>query len=191
MQVSHLFSLCRLLRALARLRDNIGQANASISRRFSALFRSAKFRFALPLAYNLPCCGTFIQSGVGGGHPRPLGSLASGLALSARNVAPAKSRCAVAGAGNAIGGLAAGNLHYRRFTDLPQSGGSPTDFRQERPPCRFAKSPHSLPVALALFAFCLRPSRLHTIAFLTANDPMPHSQIAFGHTLWSRPPPSA
>jgi hypothetical protein len=54
-----------------------------------------------------------------------------------------------------------------------------------------AKSPHSLPVALALLAFCLRPSRLHTIAFLTANDPMPHGQIAFGHTLWSRPPPSA
>jgi hypothetical protein len=54
-----------------------------------------------------------------------------------------------------------------------------------------AKSTHNLPVALALLAFCLRPSRPHPIAFLTANDPMPHRQVAFGHTLWSRPPPSA
>jgi hypothetical protein len=55
----------------------------------------------------------------------------------------------------------------------------------------FAKSPHSLPVALALAAFCLRPQRLHTIAFLTANDPMPCRHIAYSHLLWSRPPPSA
>lgn len=54
-----------------------------------------------------------------------------------------------------------------------------------------AKSPHSSPVALALLAFYLRPSRLHTIAFLTANDPMPRRQIAYSHLLWSRPPPSA
>ena len=54
-----------------------------------------------------------------------------------------------------------------------------------------AKASHGLPVALALLAFCLRPMRLHTVAFLTANDPMPQSQIAFGRTLWSRPPPSA
>lgn len=55
----------------------------------------------------------------------------------------------------------------------------------------FAKSPQSLPVALAILAFCLRPSRLRTIAFLTANDPKPRRQIAYSHTLWSRPPPSA
>lgn len=54
-----------------------------------------------------------------------------------------------------------------------------------------AKSPHSLPAALALLAFCLRPSRLHTIAFLTTGVAMPRRQVAYSHTLWSRPPPSA
>ena len=54
-----------------------------------------------------------------------------------------------------------------------------------------AKSPHSPPPALALLAFCMRPSRLYTIAFLTAGEATPRQQVAYSHTLWSRPPPSA
>jgi hypothetical protein len=52
------------------------------------------------------------------------------------------------------------------------------------------QSLHTLPVALALLALCARTLHLHTIALLTINEAMPRHQIAFGHTLWSRPPPS-
>ena len=54
-----------------------------------------------------------------------------------------------------------------------------------------AKSPHSLPVALALLASYLRPQRLRTIAILTAVEATPRQQVAYSHTLRSRPPPSA
>ena len=50
---------------------------------------------------------------------------------------------------------------------------------------------HRPPAALALLAFFATPTRLRTIAFLTADQWHPHREIAHLHTLWSRPPPSA
>lgn len=50
---------------------------------------------------------------------------------------------------------------------------------------------HPLPVALALLFFSYRPLRLHTFAFLSGDESMPHQAAACARTLWSRPPPAA
>ena len=48
-----------------------------------------------------------------------------------------------------------------------------------------------LPLALALLVLCPRPSRLRTIAFLTAEKLVPSRQTERQPLLWSRPPPAA
>jgi hypothetical protein len=48
-----------------------------------------------------------------------------------------------------------------------------------------------LPLALALIVLCPRPSRVHTIAFLTADKLAPRRQTDYQHLLWPRPPPAA
>ncbi len=50
---------------------------------------------------------------------------------------------------------------------------------------------HILPLALALLLLCPRPSRVRTIAFLTAERLTPSRQTAYQPLLWSRPPPAA
>lgn len=54
-----------------------------------------------------------------------------------------------------------------------------------------AAPPSILPVALALLAFCMRPSRPRIVTFLSAETAVSCRQVAAGRALWSRPPPSA
>ena len=53
-----------------------------------------------------------------------------------------------------------------------------------------AKSPHSLPVGLALLAFCAWHSCPRVVTLLSAGMVMPRQQVAAERALWSRPPPS-
>lgn len=50
------------------------------------------------------------------------------------------------------------------------------------------QSTHPLPLALLIFS--LPPLRLHTIAFLSTDESLPHQHPAYARTLWSRPPPA-
>lgn len=81
------------------------------------------------------------------------------------------------------------------LTDDLQSANFPAEvertlFRNDRH-LSLDHSTHPLPVALALLFLTFRSSRLHTVAFLSGEMPLPHQNDAYARALWSRPPPAA
>ncbi|MGB7266570.1 MAG: hypothetical protein WBC92_13715 [Terracidiphilus sp.] len=53
------------------------------------------------------------------------------------------------------------------------------------------QAPRTPSASLAILAISLQPSRLHAIAFLTAEKLIPRPQSAHGPLPWYRPPPAA